>query len=252
MNNISINIFLKLIFAIFIVAIQLCITSARSENTVQNAQINNGAAISAELSKLKLEKSAIEAKAKEEEAACYKKFAVSNCLLEVKTEKLAALNKVKRREIELNDTVRQSKIFADQEKRKAIAEKKASNSETQESNEVVAKDKKMNKERSEKAERLPSKERPEKAERLPSSASDEKIRTDAAARRAAKSQEKLASSKRKKESRLRKAAQTNVESEKYKKKLLDAEAHKNAAEQAKLNKTKPKALPLPMPADLKP
>jgi colicin import membrane protein len=255
MNIFSIKKYIYFIIAIFFIAIQACITSAKAENDVknsQNTQVNNEAAIPAELSKIKQEKSSIEAKSKEQEAACYKKFAVSDCLKDVKAEKLAALNTLKRREIELNDTLRQSKMTADQEKRKTIAEKKANNSDTPESKEVVAKDKKINKEQSEKTERLPSKARPEKAERLPSSAADEKIRNEAAARRAAKSQEKLASSKKKNEFRLKKAKQTSAESEKYNKKLLEAEARKNAAEQEKLNKTKPKAKPLPMPADLKP
>jgi colicin import membrane protein len=248
------------IFTIFFIAIQPYITSASAENASSEIKQKNNEAITSELSKIKQDRLSIEDKYKTQEATCYKKFAVNDCLKDIKTEKLAALNTLKRREIELNDTLRQSKMLADQEKRAKIAEKKLDSNDAMESNASAAKDKDkdkdkdkaINKERVEKAERLPSKEPVAKAERLPQSASDESKRKEAASKRAEKTQKKLAMSQRKIDAHKQKSKQANAESDKYNKKILDAEAHKNAKQQSNLAKTKPKSAPLPMPADLKP
>ena len=61
------------------------------------------------LNRIKQEKLEIDANLKRQEAVCYKKFAVSNCLKDAKTEAQAALNQIKRREIEIKELQRNTK-----------------------------------------------------------------------------------------------------------------------------------------------
>ena len=92
----------NILLAIFFIAIQAINTPTMAQNGLSNIDSK----LVLELTELKQEKLAIEIKSKEQEAACYKKFAVSSCLKEVKTEKLAALNGVKLRELAISDRQR--------------------------------------------------------------------------------------------------------------------------------------------------
>jgi colicin import membrane protein len=248
MNNTSIricfNFNLKIIIAIFFIAVKSYITPAIAENDEKNAQINSETTISAELGKIKQEKSSIEAKSKEQEAACYKKFAVSNCLQEVKTEKLAALNKVKRREIELNDQLRAIKAESGKIKKTTPS---STDPAKQSSNEAGDGSRGR-----QKTANTPKAEKPIKSddEILLKKNADEQSRVNAAQKRVAESNKKLAASQKKAQIRANKSSQADVNSAKYNKKLSEAEEHKSEAEKAKLaksTKTKPKSAPLPIP-----
>jgi colicin import membrane protein len=251
MNNTSIricfNFNLKIIIAIFFIAVKSYITPAIAESNEKNAQINSETTISAELGKIKQEKSSIEAKSKEQEAACYKKFAVSNCLQEVKTEKLAALNKVKRREIELNDQLRAIKAESVQSKLSKKAASSSTDPAKQSSNETGDGSRGR-----QKTTNTPKAEKPIKSddEILLKKNADEQSRVNAAQKRVAESNKKLAASQKKAQIRANKSSQADVNSAKYNKKLSEAEEHKSEAEKAKLaksTKTKPKSAPLPIP-----
>jgi colicin import membrane protein len=225
---------LKSIFAIFIIAIQAYITPAIAQNTSETTSLTVESKVAAELSKIKLEKSAIEAKSKEQDAACYKKFAVSSCLKEVKTEKLTALNDVKRREVELNDQLRAEKTRVIQEKQ-ALKKSPNSSNSTNNSNGVSqsAKTLKAEKNRIVRDEKLPP---------------DDSRRVNAANKRVADANQKNIANQKKAQSRALKQAQSNTEAEKYSKKQQQAEEHKNAVTQKQAAKTKPKSAPLPIPS----
>jgi colicin import membrane protein len=242
-----------LIFAIFIIAFQAINTPAAaqiaSENTVNSTESN----FASDLNKIKQEKLAIEAKSKEQEAACYKKFAVSSCLKDVKTEKLAALNEVKRRELELNNQQRSQKAKAvqeKQEKRESSRESSNAASQSKESPDALKSGNSDDSTQTTKSTKSPkigksgldSKTRSEK---LPA---DEQRRVNAASKRAADVNQKLAASQKKAQLRANKQSQSSAQAASYAKKLQLAEAHKNDIAQKQAAKTKPKSAPLPIPS----
>ena len=95
---------------IFKIAIFISSNSGNNTPAIAKNDVSNiDSKLILELAKLKQEKLAIEAKSKDQEAACYKKFAVSSCLKDVKVEKLAALNGVKLRELAISDRQRLEK-----------------------------------------------------------------------------------------------------------------------------------------------
>jgi hypothetical protein len=107
----------NILFTIFFIAAQAYITSANA----QNGDLKNA---SDELLKIKQEKLDIDSNLKKQEAVCYKKFAVSRCLTDVKTEAQTALNKIKRRELEIKELQRSAKAESDRNKKeKTLVEK---------------------------------------------------------------------------------------------------------------------------------
>ena len=97
----------KIFIAILLIGVQACFLAASAKN-------NDVLDASEELEKLKQQKHAIDLNSKTQVAACYQKFAVSNCLQEVKATTQTSLNSIKRRELEIKDSQRNAKIQTDE------------------------------------------------------------------------------------------------------------------------------------------
>lgn len=221
------------------IAIQACITPAKAQNTLE---IN----IVEELAKLKQEKLEIDANLKKKEALCYKKFAVSDCLKEAKTEAQADLNKVKRREIEIKDLQRRGKAESDlNRKEKAANEKVASENAAIKKDSVDAVESK-DKTKTAKLDK-PSTSVKTDAEILAEKSVNDKLRADAARKRLEESNQKLAASQKKAQSRANKNSQSSANMAAYNQKLIKAEAHKVDLEKKNLESKKAKSAPLPTP-----
>ena len=219
------------LFATILIALQAINTPAIAQIDDLNADSKQAL----ELAELKQEKLSIESKFKTLEAACYKKFAVSNCLQEVKTEKLRALGDIKRRELAINDAKRQLKADEINKRSKKLVEKEdvpASVSDASKS----AKSEKRSRSDNNRAAPVPKDQ---------SKLSEQ--RALAAQQRVLDSNKKQAASQQKAKLRDNKLSEAEEQTAKFNKKLLEAEAHKNAVEKAKAEKTKPKSAPLPIP-----
>ncbi len=235
--------------AIFLIAIKAYTATATAE-IVSGEKINTpDSTLTSEIAKIKQEKIAIEAKSKAQEAVCYKKFAVSSCLKDVKTEKLAALNEVRRRELELNNQQRSQKAKALQEKQE---KKESSNAASQikESPETLKSgnsDSAAQTTETKKISRVEKNRRDPKArsEKLPV---DDQQRLNAAKKRVAEANQKQAAAQKKAQTRAEKQSQSASQAASYAKKLQLAEAHKNEVAQKQAAKTKPKSAPLPIPS----
>lgn len=241
---------------IFLIAAQADITLARAENSALNVQIFAEEVANTELAKIKQEKLAIEAKSKELEAACYKKFAVSNCLKDVKTEKLAALNLIKRRELEIKDQLRAKKAASVQSKNSKSSQIQSTDQTSKDGG-----DGKGNEQKTVTSEKNSKNSKNTKALKAEKSAKSEaeifaekdanaKSRASAAQKRLADTNEKIAASKKKAQIKAIKNSQTGVNAAKYKQKLLQAEEHKVEVEKYRLeksSKSKPTSAPLPLP-----
>ena len=228
----------RVYFAIVFAALQVINTPAMAQNDASNADSK----LTLELTELKQEKLSVESKFKTLEAACYKKFAVSNCLQEVKTEKLRALGDIKRRELVINDAKRQLKADEINKKSKKLVEKvdvPASVSDASKSAKSAksAKSDKLRRSDNNRAAPVPKDQ---------SKLSEQ--RTLAAQQRVLESNKKQAASQQKAKLRAKKLTEAEEQAAKFNKKLLEAEAHKNAVEKAKAEKTKPKSAPLSIPS----
>ena len=251
------NVFPYAFFTIILIAAHVWITLARAENSDVDSRVFSEEFADAELAKIKQEKSAIEAKSKEQEAACYKKFAVSSCLKDVKTEKQTALNSIKRRELDIKDQMRAKKAESDQSKKpKSTQGQAATQAAKQASNDNGdGKGSEQKTVRSEKIGKNPKSLKAEssaksEAEILAEKDANVKLRASAAQQRLADSNEKIAASQKKAQIRANKNSQAGVNAAKYKQKLRQAEEHKNKVEKTRLiksSKTKPKSAPLPLP-----
>ncbi len=222
----------RIYFAIIFASLQAINTPAMAQNDVSNADSR----LTSELAELKQEKLSIESKFKTLKVVCYKKFAVNNCLQDVKTEKLRALGDIKRRELAINDAKRQLKADEINKKSKKLVEKvdvPASVSD-------AAKSAKSEK---------PSRTDNKRAEPVPKDQSKlSEQRALAAQQRVLESNKKQAASQEKAKLRAKKLTEAEEKTAKFNKKILEAEAHKNAVEKAKAEKTKPKSAPLPIPS----
>jgi colicin import membrane protein len=222
-------------FAIIFAALQAINTPAMAQNEASNADTK----LALELAELKQEKLSVESKFKTLEAACYKKFAVSNCLQEVKTEKLLVLGDIKRRELAINDAKRQLKADEINKKSKKLVEKEDMPASVSNASKSAKAAKAVNRSRSEnnRAEPVP-KDQGKLSEQ----------RTFAAHQRVLESNNKQAASQQKAKLRTKKLSEAEEQAAKFNKKLLEAEVHKNAVEKAKAEKSKPKSAPLPIPS----
>jgi colicin import membrane protein len=247
------NIFKYIFTTIILIAAQACITLARAENSDANVRVFTEEAANAELAKIKQEKLAIEARSKEQEAACYKKFAVSSCLKDVKTERQTALNSAKRRELDINEQLRAKKAESQQTKKSKSTQEQAAKQASNDNG--VGKDSEKKTVTSERIGKNPKSLKAERsskseAEILAEKDVNEKLRANAAQKRLADSNQKMAASQKKTQIRAIKNSQTGLNAAKYKQKLLQAEEHKNEAEKTRLeksSKSKPKSAPLPLP-----
>ena len=222
----------SILYATILIALQACITPATAQN---NLEIN----VVDELTKLKQEKLEIDANLKKKEAICYKKFAVSDCLKDAKTEAQADLNKVKRREIEIKDLQRKNKV-------ESGLNKNASGKNAEKNSDEVA---------NSKTEKIAKSGRAAKstraiqtdAEILAEKSVNDKSRADAAKKRLEESNQKLAASQKKAQSRANKNSQSSANTAAYNQKLIKAEAHKADLEKKNLERKKAKSAPLPTP-----
>lgn len=224
----------NIIITIFFIAVQAYVTLARAQIDVTLSAAN-------EIESIKQEKLEIDANLKRQEALCYKKFAVSNCLKEAKTEAQAALNQIKRREIEIKEIQRDIKIKSDQNKKEKAVEKNTESvsaesaiSESKDKSKVIKTVK-------------PGRAIKTDAEVLAEKNTNDKLRADAAKKRLEDTNQKLAASQKKAQTRASKNSQSAANAALYNQKLAQAEAHKAALEKKNLERKKAKSAPLPIP-----
>jgi colicin import membrane protein len=221
-------------FAIFIIASQSINTLA----IAQNEALNIDSKLALELAEVKQERVSIESKFKILEAACYKKFAVSDCLQDLKSERLLALGDIRRRELAINGQKRQLKADAVYKKSKKLVEKE----------EIP-----VSVPNSPKSTKSEKSNRSESIRAVPAPKDQTKL-TDqrhlAAQQRASDLSKKQAASQQKALSRAKKLSQAEEQTAKFNKKLLEAEARKRAVEKRDAEKTKSKSAPLPIPSPL--
>jgi colicin import membrane protein len=214
----------NIIFTIFLFAIQ----SINMMAIAKDGAVNVDSQLASELNTLKQEKLSIESKFKTMEAACYKKFAVSNCLQEVKSEKSLALGEIKRRELEVNDQKRQLKADMATNKQKKLLEKEIisdTTSKTEKSNHSV------------------------KNTVKPVSKEQKKLidqRALEAQQRVLDATQKQASSRQKAQLRDKKLSQKDEQIAKFNRKIFLAEQRKNAMNKKMEAITKPKSATLPV------
>lgn len=249
MKNVARHIF----YAIFFIASQACLMLARAENSELIGQVFTGEVANAELAKIKQERLAIEAKSKEHESVCYKKFAVSSCLRDVKTEKLAALNIIKRQELDIKNQLRAKKAASEQSKNARSLQSQTTNQASSDTS-----DEKGNKQKAVTSEKISKNAKTLKAEKSAKSEAEifsekdakAKARASAAQKRLADTNEKIAASQKKAQSKAIKNSQAGANAAKYKQKLLQAEEHKAEVEKSRLSKSsqsRPTSAPLPVP-----
>ena len=163
-----------------------------------------------------------------EEAACYKKFAVNNCLADVSARRSTALMALRRREIFLNDEERKGK--ATQQIRK-VEEKSLPESVKQEG------------ERRAKA----NDDFRERQLREQESAARRKVaEADAAAVRQAGA-DRLQAHQQKSQVRAQKQANATEEAKKFEERQAQSRARRAQHEAGQANRAKPVAKPLPVP-----
>ena len=196
--------------------VSLLVMIASSFLIVQ-AQGTSASAEISERSRLVQEREAIESRYNLQEVACYKKFAVSSCLKQVKTEKTAVLIDIKRKELALNDLQREDRKVRINSKKENSTLTNAKKTEA-----VISK--------------------PNKSIDL-----NEKQRENEAASRVDEANRKLRISQAKAVQRAEKNKLATEQATKYQKKLIEAQEHKVALEQKNANSTKPKSTPLPVP-----
>lgn len=224
------NIFL----AIFFIAIQAHVTLAKAQNSdLENASV--------EFAKIKQERLAIDVNLKKQEALCYKKFAVSSCLKDAKTEAQTALNKLKRRDLEIKELQRNAKAESDLIKKERTLKKNRSNNGSESAVSESIGDTKTGK--TDKSNRSVKTD----AEILSEKNAKNRSRAEAAKKRVDDSNQKLVASQKKAQIRATRNSQSSANLEKYKQKLRQAEAHKAALEKTNLERKKEKSAPLPIP-----
>ena len=220
----------SIFFTIILIAAQAFITKATAKNEDINSIKNTDLTATQELLNLKQEKLTIESNLKQQEAICYKKFAVNNCLKEAKTEAQTALNVVKRRETSINEEQRNAK---------AALKTVENNTGGEKTNEVKDKTTTVKTVR-------PAKAIKSDAEILAEKDAADKSRADAAQKRLVDSNQKHAASQKKAQIKANKNSLASVNSVKYNQKLEQAEEHKQALEKERLAKTKARSAPLPI------
>lgn len=163
-----------------------------------------------------------------QEAACYKKFFVNNCLIEVKSHRREAMAELKRQEVALND-----------EKRRIKAAEQITSIEQKSSPEV----------QQQAAERRVKSLEDERArlERSRKKAEERGEMKQGEAQNAATTAGKLKGSQERAQVRVDKQAAIAQEVEKYKDKQEEVRERKASREKKQREQTKPPAAPLPTP-----
>jgi colicin import membrane protein len=231
-----------MVLAIVFISLQAYKSTAMANNSYEKSNNRIEINVSDELIKIKQEKLSIEENLKQQQAACYKNFAVSSCLKNAKIEAQTALNAVKSREMAINEMQRTAKIDSNQSKKEKAAVK---NTESNRGGEEASKVKI-------KASKAIKTAKPEKviktdADILAEKNAAEQSRADTAQKRLADVNDKQIAAQKKAQIRANKNSESAANSAKYNQKLLQAQAHKDELENANLAKKKPKSAPLPTP-----
>ena len=219
----------KFILMMFLITVQAYFLPAYAEN---------GYVLSAsgELEKLKQERQAIESNSKKEEATCYKKFAVNNCLQDVKATTQKSLNVIKRHELEIKDSQRNAKIES--------TDKKQTDNKKDVTPPYVG-DIPNVKSNSEKTREIKSSKTDE--EILVDKTASDRLRLEQAKIRLDDSNRKLAASQRKTQIRESKNNQSVANVAKYNQKIALSAAKKAALEKENSERKKPRSPSLPIP-----
>ena len=163
-----------------------------------------------------------------EDAACYKKFAVNNCLGKVNTRRREAMAELRRQEILLNDAERRIKgeeqIRKTQEKLSPENQQQAADSRAKAEEESVGR-----------LEREKDKQR------------DRTIRQSNEKAARATNAEKLLTHQKKNQMRADKQATDSEEAKKFNQRLKEAQERRAQHEADQLKRVKPAAKPLPLP-----
>lgn len=251
----------SIIFTIISIATQAIITPATANIMAVNSNEKKEISVAQELAAIKQEKLVIDTNLKKQEAACYKKFAVNDCLKDAKIDAQTALGAIKRREIAINDSQRKAKIESDLGKKERAAEKTAAGNKAGEATTDTAGNNAGNIAHNgtgEKAVEAKEKTKTVKTSKLGRSIKSDaeiltdknaadKARTEAAQKRLLESNRKQVASQKKAQIRAAKNSQVAVNTAKYNQKLAQAEAHKQALENARSAKNKAQSAPLPIP-----
>lgn len=98
----------------------------------QTQAVAGGVDMAAERERLTQERSAVDAKFKTEQTACYQRFAVEDCLRKIRRERRTADDSIKRQEADLNDIERKARGAAQLERLDKAAPRKQDDPAVQE------------------------------------------------------------------------------------------------------------------------
>jgi hypothetical protein len=183
--------------------------------------------MAAERDRLTQERSVLEAKFKTEQAACYQRFAVEDCLQQSRRQRRTAEDNIKRQESELNDMERKARGAAQLERLDKAAPRKQDDPAVQE------------------------KARQSQSDREQRAADHAKTREDTAAQAEA-NRRKLEDKQRTQAEEQAKAARLKAEAPearaRYERKLEKSAEHRADTERRNAERNKPRSPALPTPA----
>lgn len=194
----------------------------------QGANDAASTAIDREREQINAERAALEAKFDIEEAACYKKFAVNNCLNAIKLRRREAMTGLKQREVALNDQQRRERA-ADQLRK---TEEKSSPEVLRQAAERRAK---------------ALEDTAAREDRSRQKADERIILQQGEAANAAETAGKLKGSRERAQARAERQAEIAGEVQKYNDKQQEVLERKASREQRQREQTKPPAASLPTP-----
>jgi colicin import membrane protein len=208
------------------IALALLMTLASLPLWAQSNAAAGNANLDAERSRLSTEREAIEARFVQERAACYKKFAVEDCLRESRGRRRTELDSIKRQETAINDIQRQRAGAAELQKldQKAATQRPADTTEKKEQSQQGQKDREQR-------------------------AADHATSRAATAAEAAERQRQFDDKQKAHADAEAKAAQRRAEAPtaaaQFADKQKKAEEHRASRERQNTNRTKPRGAPLP-------
>lgn len=184
--------------------------------------------VRAERARIAAERESVEKRFAGEQAQCYQRFAVNDCLQESRVRRRDALSDLQRQETSLNDAERKKK-GAEQTRK---VEEKLSTEKLQRADEQHRK--------AEEAQARRQRDAQENAQRR------EQLKEDAPAKRARQQRETVRHSQEA-ATRAQQAAQGPANASRYEEKLKDAADYKAKRDEKRAKKTKPAAQALPQP-----
>lgn len=202
---------------------------AAASASAQTAATSGGLDYNAERARISAERAALESRSKTEQAACYQKFAVEDCLSEIRQRNRKLTDDLKRQEAAINDIQRKQRGAAQLDR---LDEKKAT---------PRTQDQPAQREQATKSQQ----------DREQRAADHAKSRDDAAAK-AAENQRNFESKQRAHAEAQAKSAQRAAEADQQRalhdRKLQKAAEHVADREKRNAERTKPRSAPLPSPA----